>query len=96
MRLSRIEKIIATCLVIAVVYVSQSEEVSNLGMQNIYNQVAHDAVERYKIAKRQGDATQICVEAAQVSASYLQAKDETNYVEWKNIEKEDCRKAGMP
>jgi len=65
-------------------------------MKKIEDQVAADAVAQYNIAKAQGDKIQICVQAGFVSAAYLQAKDEPNYQTWKNKEKEDCRKAGMP
>nr|WP_199065041.1 hypothetical protein [Chromobacterium sp. ASV5] len=63
---------------------------------NIYNQVAEDAVNQYDIAKRQGDKIQICVQAGFVVAAYLQAKDETNYQQWKDIQQRDCEHAGMP
>lgn len=36
------------------------------------------------------------VKAGFVSAAYLQAQDEPNYQNWKNIEKADCEKAGIP
>ncbi len=64
-------------------------------MQKIENQVAVDAVNQYEIAKRQGNAIQICVQAGLVSAAYLQAKDENNYQQWKRTESEDCRRAGV-
>ena len=65
-------------------------------MQSIESQVAADTVKQYEIAKRQGDPIQACVQAGMVSAAYLQAKDESNYQTWKSIERNDCRKAGMP
>jgi hypothetical protein len=46
--------------------------------KDIENKVASDAVEQYRIAERQGDKMQICVQAGLVSAAYLQAKDEVN------------------
>ena len=64
-------------------------------MQKIHNQVADDAVSRYEIAKREGNKIQVCVQAGFVSAAYLQAKDETNYQQWKQIEIADCKKAGI-
>jgi len=65
-------------------------------MQKIGDQVATDAVNQYQIAKRQGDPIQICVQAGFVSAAYLQVKDEPNYQQWKKIQSEDCRRAGLP
>lgn len=65
-------------------------------LDNIHNQVASDAVEQYQIAKRNGNAIDICVHAGLVSAAYIQAKDEANYSKWKDIEEEDCKNAGVP
>ncbi|WP_426687518.1 hypothetical protein [Rhodanobacter ginsengiterrae] len=65
-------------------------------MAKIEDQVAVDAVNQYNIAKRQGDAMQICVQAGFVSAAYLQAKDEANYQSAKRTEAQDCEKAGVP
>ena len=64
-------------------------------LQKIENQVAEDSVKEYNIAKSQGDAIQICVQAGMVAAAYLQANDRVNYNKWKAIEKSDCRVAGM-
>lgn len=64
-------------------------------MNKIETQVATESVEQYNIAKRQGDAIQICVQAGMVSAAYLQAKDESNYQTWKATEGEDCKAAGV-
>ena len=60
------------------------------GIEEIYNQVAQDAVQQYRIAKRQGDAMQICTQAGLVAAGFLQAKNEKDYVHWKDVEKTDC------
>ena len=64
-------------------------------MTDIRAKVANDAVAQYGIAKRQGDLMQTCVQAGFVSAAYLQARDETQYGQWKATEKEDCAKAGV-
>ncbi len=64
-------------------------------MKKIETKVADDFVAKYQIAKREGDKMQICVQAGIVAASYLQAKDEANYQQWKQTEKADCRKAGI-
>lgn len=62
---------------------------------NVEAEVAADAVKEYEIAKRQGDAMQICVQAGFVSAAYLQAKNESHYQQWKATEKGDCKRAGV-
>ena len=65
-------------------------------MQQVEEQVASDMVQGYELAKKGGDKMEICVHAGMVSAGYLQAGDETNYLKWKEIEKADCKAAGMP
>ncbi|MBF0283606.1 MAG: hypothetical protein HQL51_04010 [Magnetococcales bacterium] len=65
-------------------------------MKRIVDKVAEDAVAQYRIARRQGDKIQICVQAGFVSAAFLQAKEETKYNDWKEIEKINCETAGIP
>lgn len=65
-------------------------------LDGIHRQVADDAIAQYEIAKRQGDPIQICVQAGMVAAAWLQAKDEAQYREWKDVEARDCAAAGMP
>jgi hypothetical protein len=74
----------------------QVEEQTAATMGQIEQKVATDAVAQYDIAKRNGDPIQTCVQAGMVSAAFLQAKDETNFNQWKATEKADCAKAGMP
>lgn len=61
----------------------------------IQKKVAFDMTQQYNIAKKGDDAIQTCVQAGIVAASYLQARDELKYQEWKEIERNDCRKAGI-
>lgn len=61
----------------------------------IEKKVAQDAIKQYEIAKRGGSAIDVCVQAGIVSASFLQAKDESNYQQWKEQEERDCRRAGI-
>jgi hypothetical protein len=70
--------------------------VANAAMDDITAKVARDSVQQYEIAKRSGNAIDVCVQAGLVSAAFLQAKDEANYASWKAIEKADCKRAGMP
>lgn len=65
-------------------------------LQKIENQVAQDAEQQYKIAKRNGTAADAYAAAMMVSAAYLQANDEPNYKKWKEIEKQEAKAAGMP
>lgn len=65
-------------------------------MEHIQDKVSSDFVDQYNIAKQQGDKIQICVQAGLVAAGFLQAKDAPNYQKWKDIEKADCAKAGLP
>ncbi len=60
------------------------------------NKVASDMVERYELAQKSGDPIAICVHAGLVAAGYNQAKDEKNYLKWKEIERADCATAKIP
>ncbi len=57
--------------------------------------VANDMVAQYNMAKRSGSPVDVCVHAGMAAAAYLQAKNEDRYVEWKNIERLDCSRAGI-
>jgi hypothetical protein len=65
-------------------------------MADITSKVAQDAVAQYEIAKKSGDKIQLCVQAGFVTAAFLQAKDEPNYLAWKKTEADACAAAGMP
>lgn len=67
----------------------------DIGPVSAYAQVSANMIEQYKIAVRQGDPIQICVQAGLVAASYLQASDEANYRQWKKTEVAQCRTAGV-
>lgn len=73
-----------------------TEAVANKSLDSIHNQVAEDAVAQYRIAERGNDPIQTCVQAGMVAAAYLQAKDEPNYNQWKDVEKKACTAAGIP
>lgn len=60
-----------------------------------YNQVLADVVKKYNITKGNGSVMDICVQAGFVAAAYLHEKDESNYKKWKQIEEDDCAKAGL-
>lgn len=72
------------------------QPISSNGKGGIYQRVADDAVAQYNIAKAQGDKIQICVQAGFVSAAYLQAQNQSSYNNWKDIQKMDCERAGIP
>jgi hypothetical protein len=97
--MSRIPQIILSCVLLSsacdAIDKAQDRYVEQ-EMDKIHNKVADDAVEQYNIAKRGGDKMQTCVQAGFVAAAYLQAKDETNYNKWKDIERTDCEAAGVP
>lgn len=65
-------------------------------MDPIYQKVIDDSLHEYEIVKKNGDKMETCVHAGMVKAAYLQAKDESNYKKWNDVEKTDCKKAGMP
>jgi hypothetical protein len=59
-------------------------------------QVAQDAERQYRIvAEGGGRAMDRCVQAGIVAASWLQANAAGRYQEWKEIERRDCRAAGI-
>ena len=64
-------------------------------MNDVMNKVAQDAVQQYQIAQRNGDSMDVCVQAGFVVAAFLQAHDESNYAKWKDIERSECRAAGL-
>lgn len=64
-------------------------------IEDIHKQVSDDAVKQYEIAKRGTDKMQTCVQAGFVVAAYLQAKDESNFTKWQEIERKDCAAAGL-
>lgn len=64
---------------------------------SIYRRVAADAVAQYRIVERsRGSALDLCVQAGLVAAAYLQAQNESQYREWKGVERRNCRIAGVP
>ena len=87
-------KKIVTALALAITLTGCDQAVE-AQMDSTYDKVSSDMVAQYDIAKKQGDAMQTCVQAGMVSAAYLQAKDEAKYNEWKEIEKTDCKAAGI-
>ena len=72
------------------------EQQASSNMSDINNKVASDAVTQYSMTKRSGSKVDVCVQAGLVVAAYLQAKDETNYKQWKSIQTADCAAAGVP
>lgn len=65
-------------------------------MNAITDKVARDSVAQYELTQKGGDKVEICVRAGMVAAAYNQAKDEANYLLWKQKERNDCSDAGMP
>lgn len=65
-------------------------------MDDVHKQVVQDSIDKYEIARRSGDAMQICVNAGMVTAAHLQAQDESGYQTWLAREKKDCTAAGVP
>ena len=74
----------------------ECEKQTASNVETIYQQVALDAMEQYKIVKRNGSAVDACAQAGVVSAALLQAKMEAEYRDWQPMKKADCRRAGLP
>ena len=65
-------------------------------MRSIEQQVATDSEAQYNITKQSGTAMDQCAHAGLVAATYLQAKDQSSYANWKAVERQDCDAAGVP
>lgn len=63
--------------------------------QDIAFKPAYDAEERYAIVSRDGSPMEICVHAGIVASAWVHAKSEGMYQYWKQIEREDCARAGL-
>jgi hypothetical protein len=85
--------IIATIIIIiflvSVTY--DPQKVSN----DLFQQVADDAITQYDIAKRHGSQIDICLRAQLVAESFLQGNNEIEYANWRGIQKTECGKAGL-
>jgi hypothetical protein len=66
---------------------------STSDMKHLYYLNAADDVDRYNIAKRDGQLRDQCTQAQTVAQDYLGAKNESKYRTWKAIEKSDCEAA---
>lgn len=64
--------------------------------RSIYEITALDAVSQYYMAERHGTPIDVCLQAGIAAASWLQAKDEAQYIKWKNVEAVKCEAAGVP
>ena len=64
-------------------------------LNNIERQVAEDFEDQYRIALLNGSDLDVCVAAWMVKAAYLQANNNESYAKWVEIEKLDCKKAGL-
>lgn len=57
--------------------------------------VATDFEQQYRISKQSGDQMSVCVQAQLVAQGYLQAKEQEKYLQWKKVERLECRAAGL-
>ena len=64
-------------------------------MSYIHDKVMADKVEQYDMTKRHGSPMEL-VEAGRVARAYRQAKQEAFYATWKDVERRDCKAAGVP
>ena len=59
-------------------------------MDGYYKNVVNDEIQKYNMAKQQGDSMNACMSAGMIAQSYYELKDTQNYNKWKNIEKQSC------
>lgn len=72
-----------------------AEKQAATAVADIQKSIVTDMTQQYEIVKRQGSATDRCMQANMVAGSYLGAKDEMNYAKWTEIAKYDCSVAGI-
>lgn len=63
--------------------------------QEIYDEVARDAIQQYELTKMHGNEIDRCVQAGLVAQAYLQAGKGASYESWKQTESRECRQAGL-
>jgi len=63
--------------------------------QHVEQKVISDSIKQFNIAMRTENYMDAYIQAGNVTATYLQAEDETAYLKWKEIEKKLERKLGM-
>lgn len=66
------------------------------GFHGFEKKVAGDLEDQYELAKKGGSKMDICIHAGSVAFGFNQAKDEANYLKWKEIQRADCKDAGIP
>lgn len=65
-------------------------------MRDIQDDVATDFIRQYEQASEHGSEIDRCVRAGLVAEAYLQADLEENYATWRQVQRQDCKAAGMP
>ena len=69
---------------------------SNFDIKYFQLKVAEESVEKYFIAKKNGDISGAYMEASFAAKLYLEANDKNNYEKWYNIQKQERDLLGMP
>lgn len=59
-------------------------------LDDVYQEVVTDSIRQYEITKKHGELVDRCVQAGMVVAAQLQAQNESEYKQWKRIEKFEC------
>ncbi|HZF69920.1 hypothetical protein [Sulfuricurvum sp.] len=62
-------------------------------MDLVSKQIVKKSIDRYEIVKNSGNSMDACIHAGIVKSAMLAAQDETGYLKWETIEKNDCEKA---
>jgi len=77
-------------IMIAILLKNESNHDANATLKNIHHQVAADAMSAFDLAIKANDQPSACVQAGIVTASFLQAGDDTNYRQWLGIKGRVC------
>jgi hypothetical protein len=63
--------------------------------QHMADNAVSDAIKEYEAARLGTDKSQIYVKAGAVTAAYMDANDQNNYLKWRDIEKQAAVEAGI-
>lgn len=61
--------------------------------QLISNRIVQESINRYEFVKKSKNPLDACLQAGMVKQTMLAVQDETGYLKWETIEKDDCKKA---
>lgn len=61
--------------------------------QFVSNRIIQESIKRYEIVKKSDNPMDACLQAGMIKNTMLAIQNETEYLKWQTIEKDDCKKA---